>query len=133
MVCRFAAAAGVKVKLAEVIDRVVSKPTTVTVKPVPLMVAVTDVAVGTAAATRTVILGAGVGVMSTVDATSFDVMVAVPATVPVCTPTVVRATVEPAGMVTVAVRPPVENCTVGSSGPESAANVRVSVTVTSTG
>ena len=60
-------------------------------------------------------------------------MVAVPATVPVCTPTVADAAVDPAGMVSCAVRPPVENWTVGSSDPEAGVKLSVKFTVTFTG
>src|SRR5579863_1068404 len=97
------------------------------------MVAVVLVTVGTAALIRIVTFGAGEGVISTPAAVSLAVIVAVPATVPVCTPTPFNGTSEPAGMVRVAVRPPVANCTVGSSAPESGAKVRVRATVTSTG
>ncbi len=109
VVCKLAPATGVKVKMADVIDRVVSKPTTVTLKPLPLTVAVMAVTVGAAALIRTVRVGTGVGVMFTVVATSCAVIVATPATVPVCTPTLLSVASEPAGMVRVAVRPPVEN------------------------
>jgi hypothetical protein len=57
----------------------------------------------------------------------------VPATVPVCTPTSVWPVVEPASTVMRAVRPPLENCTAGSSAPESGWKTRVRTTVTSTG
>ena len=60
-------------------------------------------------------------------------IVITPATVPVCTPTSVAPFVEPAGTVMRAVRPPVENTTVGSSAPLSGVKVSVSVTTTSTG
>lgn len=133
VVCRFTPLAGVNVNTACVMLRDVAKPITVTVKPVPLAVAVTDVITGATELILTVRVGAGEGVMSVVPAARCAVMVTVPATVPVCTPTVADAVVEPAGMVSCVVRPPVENCTVGSSGPESAANVRVRFTVTSTG
>lgn len=133
VVCRLAPAAGVNVNTAEVIERVVEKPTTVTVNPLPLIVAVTLLIVGAAALIRTISVGTGLGVISVPDAVRRAVIVTVPATVPVCRPTLFSVTSEPAGMLSVTVRPPVENCTVGSSGPESAANVRVRVTVTSTG
>jgi len=133
VVCRFTPLAGVKVNTACVMLREVAKPITVTVKPVLVDVAVTDVMTGATELILTVRVGAGEGVMSVVPAKRCAVMVTVPATVPVCTPMVVDAVVEPAGMVSCAVRPPVENCTVGSSGPESAVNVSVRVTVTSTG
>lgn len=133
VVCRFTPLDGVNVNTACVMLREVAKPITVTVKPPLVEAAVTDVITGATELTRTVRVGAGEGVMSVVPARRCAVMVAVPATVPICTPMVADAVVEPAGMVSCAVRPPVENCTVGSSGPESAAKVRVRVTVTSTG
>ena len=133
VVCRLTPLAGVNVNTACVMLREVAKPITVTVKPVLFAVAVTEVITGATELILTVEVGGGVGVMSCVPASSCAVMVAVPATVPVCTPTVVGAVVEPAGIVNVTVRPPVENCTVGSSGPEVAVNVSVRITVTFTG
>src|SRR5579872_3847677 len=105
----------------------------VTVKPVLVEDAVTVVATGGPGLTRTLLVGAGDGVMSCEEAVSAAVMVAVPATVPICTPTELTGASAPAGMVRVTVRPPVANWTVGSSGPESATKVRVRVTVTSSG
>lgn len=60
-------------------------------------------------------------------------MVIVPATVPVCTPMLAVEAVEPALMVTLAVRPPVENWMFGSSAPDIGVKVSVRFIVTSTG
>src|ERR1700722_20104224 len=60
-------------------------------------------------------------------------MVIVPATVPVCTPMFALEVVDPALIVSDAVRPPVENWMFGSSAPETGAKVSVRFTVTSTG
>ena len=66
-------------------------------------------------------------------ACNFAVIVISPATVPVCTPTAVAPFVVPAGTVIWAVRPPEENCMVGSSAPLSGVKVSVRLTTTSTG
>ena len=77
-------------------------------------------------------VGTGVGVISEENALRRAVMVTVPATVPVCSG-ISGVLSEPAGMVTCRVRPPDANCTAGSSGPLSAAKVRVRVTFTGAG
>jgi len=109
VVCSVEPAAGVKVNVAWVTARVGSKPSIVTVKPVPLVAAVTLVMVGAAGPITMVFVGAGEGVILVPAAINWVVMVMVPATVPVCTPMVEEEDVDPAGMVSVAVRPPVEN------------------------
>jgi len=81
----------------------------VTVKPVLLTAAVTLVIEGAAGLITIVFVGAGTGVISCPAASNWVVMVIVPATVPVCTPMVAVELVEPALIVSVAVRPPVEN------------------------
>lgn len=116
-------------KLAVVSASVLEYPTMVTVNPVLLRTAVMLAIAGAVAGTVIVLLGAGVGVMSSVPACRRAVIVMVPATVPVCTPTVVNPVVWPAGTVMVAVVPPVENCTAGSAP----VKVSVKVTVTDTG
>ena len=73
---------------------------------------------------------------STPPAASAAVMVMVPATVPVTTPTLAVlkvAVLLPAGIRKVAVRPPVVNCTVSSDPPTAEAKVSVRIPVTSTG
>lgn len=132
LVCSVDPAAAVNVKMACDMSRGGEKPVTVTVNPVLLRVAVTCVITGAVGLIRSFCVGIGFGVMFCPAALSCDVIVMVPATVPTCTPTVVDV-VLPALMVTVAVRVPFENCTLLSSGPVSAANVSVRVTVTSTG
>jgi hypothetical protein len=103
-------AVGVKVNVACVMERVGSKPITVTVNPVLEVATLTLEIVGAAAGITIVNVGAGDGVIfvpSGVD--KLTVIVIVPATVPVCTPTFVAETVEPAGTVTLVVRPPLAN------------------------
>jgi len=133
VVCRFTPGAALNAKVACVTLRDVAKPATVTVMEPPLDVAVTLEMEGAAAPIRMVALGAGDGVTSCVPATSRAVTVIVPATVPVCTPMPLSAAVEPAGIVNCAVRPPLANCTEGSSPPESGVKVSVRFTVTATG
>ena len=86
-----------------------SNPSMVTVNPVLLVVPATLVMEGAAGPMTIVFVGGGVGVIFCPDATSCEVTVIVPATVPVCTPTLVVEVVAPALTVSVAVRPPVEN------------------------
>ena len=109
VVCSVEPEADVKVNNAWVTARVGSKPLTVTVKPVLFVAAVTLVMVGAAGLITIVFVGAGEGVILIPAATNWVVMVMVPATVPVCTPMLEEEDVDPAGMVSVAVRPPVEN------------------------
>lgn len=78
-------------------------------------------------------VGAGFGVTSSPPAINCAVMIAVPATVPNCTPGALSGDEEPAGIVNCAFRLPLEKTTVGSSGPLVAVNVNVRVAVTSTG
>ena len=108
-------------------------PATVTTNVPADRAAVTLRITGTPASIRSVCRGAGDGVISCPDACSCVVIVMVPATVPVCTPTLVAPTVVPAGTVILAERPPVENWTAGSSGPESGTKVMVRVDTTSNG
>jgi len=103
------------------------------VNPVEVRVPVAEMITGGPAFTRVAEVGAGDGVTSTPSAVSLAVTVMVPATVPVCRSTVVELVSDPAGMVSVAVLPPVANCTAGSTGPESGLSVSVSVTCTSVG
>jgi len=66
----------------------------------------------------------------TVPANNCAVIVMVPATVPVCTPTFVAPAVSPAGITICAVRPPVENWIEGSSaGHRNKCQGQVAVTV----
>ena len=78
VVCRFTPLAGVNVNTACVMLREVAKPITVTVKPVLVDVAVTDVITGATELILTVRVGAGEGVMSVVPAKRCAVMVTVP-------------------------------------------------------
>lgn len=99
VVCRFAPGAGVKVNTACVIDRAVAKPFTVTVSPVEAELAVIDEITGATDLITTELDGAGVGVTFCDPASSCAVMVAVPATVPNCTPMELSEAEVPAGMV----------------------------------
>ncbi len=120
-----------------IISCVEEKPVTTTVNPLALpFVNCTVWMKGTVAFRVMVADGAGVGVMFVPDAVKLRVIVMVPASVPVTTPTLEApeklACVLPAGMVKFTVLEPVVNCTVWSSPPTEDANVSVAVPVTST-
>ena len=97
----------------------------------PELVRVADMLVmdGADGTTATVRLGTGEGVISTLLASNCTEMKRFPATVPDCNPMVVKADVWPAGIIRVAVFPPLANCTAGSEVLE----VKVNFTVISTG
>ena len=125
--------AAVSVTAAESISREVAYPFTTRLKPALVRVTVTPCGTITGAllAIRMVVDGAGEGVTSAPAAVNFTVRVMVPATVPVCTlgaPPAKTAVseLEIIGTVKLAVRPPLVNCTAGSSvRPESGTKVMV--------
>ncbi len=127
--------AGVKWNNAVVASRVFENPTTATVSVCPMLDVMAEVRVGTAAGTLITTGATFAGVTFTPADVTASVTVAVPAMVPVCNCTAGVA-VEFAGMLKPMVRPPVANCTVGSSAtPAEAigANVRVSAPASGNG
>src|SRR5579862_4171195 len=110
-----------KLKVAVVISRVLEKPVAETLTPEAVRVAARVVITGTAGGIWIVIVGAGSGVTSIPETLRCTVSVITPVTVPVWTETpagslnTAKVWLKLAGKVKFTERPPVENCTAGSS------------------